>query len=198
MISPIEIIKVTGMAGIFAIVFAESGLFFGFFFPGDSLLFTAGLFAHAGIFPFLPLLVGCILCAIIGDNVGYITGKKIGPHLFKKEDSFFFKKHYVADAQKFYEKYGDKTIVLSRFIPIVRTFAPVLAGVGQMKYRKFFIFNVIGGTLWVFLMLFLGYYIGGKIPNAEHFLLPITLLISVVSLLPIFFRIFKHRSKSSF
>ena len=194
MITPIEIIRATGMFGIFAIVFAESGLFFGFFFPGDSLLFTAGLFAKIGLFPFIPLLIGCIVAAILGDTVGYFTGVKIGPRLFTKENSLLFNKKYITDAQSFYAKYGDKTIIISRFIPIIRTFAPVLAGVGKMRYRTFLLFNVIGGTLWAFIVLFLGYWVGGRIPNAEHYILPITLGISFISLLPIFFKLLKSRS----
>jgi membrane-associated protein len=193
-LDPVTIIKAVGLIGIFLIVFAESGLFFGFFFPGDSLLFTAGLFAHAGVLPFLPLLVGCIFAAILGDSVGYFTGFKLGPKIFTKEDSLFFKRKYLVDAQNFYEKYGKKTIVLARFVPFVRTFAPIVAGVGQMKYRTFITYNIIGGIVWPVLMLSLGYYVGSFFPNAEHYLILITAIMILISIVPIFMQIRKNRA----
>jgi membrane-associated protein len=193
-LDPVTIIKAVGLIGIFTIVFAESGLFFGFFFPGDSLLFTAGLFAHAGILPFYPLLIGCIIAAIAGDSVGYFTGFKMGPKIFNKEDSSFFKKKYLVDAQAFYEKHGKKTIVLARFIPFIRTFAPIVAGVGNMRYRTFILYNIVSGIVWPVLMLSLGYYIGSVFPKAQDYLFLITAIMIVVSIIPIIIQIKKKRA----
>ena len=126
------------LLAIFLIVFAESGLFFGFFLPGDSLLFTAGLLSATGIIPFMPLLICSFVAAVLGDNVGYWFGHKVGPKIFAREDSRFFKKHHLVAAQQFYEKHGSKTIVLARFVPFVRTFAPIVAGAANMPYKTFY------------------------------------------------------------
>lgn len=184
-LDPIFIIKTLGILGVFAIIFAESGLFFGFFLPGDSLLFTAGFLASQGYLNIIFLVIGSALCAIIGDSVGYAFGKKVGPAIFYKEDSRFFHKHHIEKAKNFYEKYGKKTIVLARFVPIVRTFAPIVAGVGGMKYKTFLSFNVIGGILWTFLLSILGYWLGNIIPNADKYLLPIIFIIIILSFIPI-------------
>jgi len=173
-----------GYFGMFLIVFAESGLFFGFFLPGDSLLFTAGFLASQGYFNVVTLAVGLFIAAVTGDSVGYWFGKKIGPKLFVKEDSFFFHKKNLIKAQSFYEKNGKKTIVIARFIPIVRTFAPIVAGIGNMHYSTFVSYNVIGGFVWTFGLTFGGYYLGKMIPNVDKYLLPIVLFIIIVSVLP--------------
>jgi membrane-associated protein len=149
--------------GLFLIIFAESGLLIGFFFPGDSLLFVAGLLAHPGknqLAPLWVLLVGCFVAAVIGDQVGYVFGKKVGPSLFKRPDSKIFKQAYVGQAEAFFEKHGSKTIILARFVPIVRTFAPIVAGVGKMRYRTFLLFNLIGAFLWAVGIILLGYFVG--------------------------------------
>ncbi len=190
-LDPAFLVATFGLFGVFAIVFAESGLFFGFFLPGDSLLFTAGLLASQGHFNILVLWIGCMFCAIVGDSVGYAFGRKVGPKIFNREDSFFFHKKHVERTSAFYEKYGKKTIILARFVPIVRTFAPILAGVGQMEYRTFISFNVIGGVLWSTLLIFLGYVLGSLIPSIDKYLLPIVLLIIVISFLPILFEYWK-------
>src|ERR1035437_7803359 len=148
LLDPVLIAHTLGLAGIFFIVFAESGLFFGFFFPGDSLLFTAGFLASQGLISPAWLFIGAFLAAVIGDSVGYAFGKKVGHKIFAKENSFFFNKKYINRSEKFYKKYGKKTIILARFMPIVRTFAPILAGVGNMPYRIFLSYNIIGGFLW--------------------------------------------------
>ncbi|NDF13371.1 MAG: DedA family protein [Proteobacteria bacterium] len=179
------LVKTAGLAGVIAVVFAESGLFFGFFFPGDSLLFTAGLLASQGFLPIGWLLVGVAIAAVVGDSVGYWFGKKTGPAIFSREDSLFFHKKHVVRAQKFYEVHGKKTIILARFVPIVRTFAPILAGVGQMDYRTFLSFNVIGGLAWSLGLTTLGYFLGSLIPSIDHYLLPIVLLIIAISFIPI-------------
>jgi len=162
-----QLIQTVGYLGLFAIVFAESGLFFGFFLPGDSLLLTAGLLASRtdlasgqpilNIWVLLPLLA---VGAILGDNVGYWFGAKAGPHLFNRENSRFFKKKNLIAAHNFYEKHGGKTIVLARFMPFIRTFAPIVAGAAYMRYRRFFFFNVLGGLLWAVGVTLVGYGIG--------------------------------------
>jgi len=141
------------------IVFTETGLLIGFLLPGDSLLVTAGIVAWASNWPVVWLILTLCLSAIIGDSVGYYIGWKAGPRLFNKEKSFFFRKDYLEAAQKFYEKHGGKTIIIARFIPIIRTFAPVVAGIGKMNYRRFLFFNIFGGIGWVVSMILLGYFL---------------------------------------
>ncbi len=196
-LNPTFLISSIGILGVFAIVFAESGLFFGFFLPGDSLLFTAGLLASLGHFSVFALWLGCILCAIAGDSVGYAFGKKVGPKIFTREDSLFFHKRHVVRTQAFYARYGKKTIVLARFVPIVRTFAPILAGVGKMEYRIFFTYNCIGGALWATLLVFLGFFLGIAIPEPDRYLMPIIAVIVVISFLPLLREWWKNRTKSS-
>lgn len=146
-----------------AIVFAESGLLIGFFLPGDTLLFTAGFLASQGLFP-LPVVITVIfLAAVIGDNVGYYIGQKGGPRLFTKKDGLIFRQEYILKAEEFYEKHGGKTIILARFTPIVRTFAPVVAGIGNMDRRLFVLYNIAGGALWTLSLVLLGYFAGGFI-----------------------------------
>ena len=179
-----KIIEAIGYVGIFAIVFAESGLLIGIFFPGDSLLFTAGFLASAGIFNLPALSLVCFTAAVLGDNVGYVFGKKAGPAIFKRENSFWFHKKHLEKARRFYEKHGGKTIVLARFLPVVRTFVPILAGAGAMSYRKFLFYNIFGGLLWAVGLTTLGYYLGSFIPDVDKYLLPIVLLIILLSVLP--------------
>lgn len=178
------IIKTAGYLGLFGIVFAESGLFFGFFLPGDSLIFTAGFLASQGYLNIYALLFLLFVAAVLGDNVGYWFGAKIGPMIFKKEDSRFFKKRYVNEAHDFFEKYGGKSLILARFVPVVRTFVPIVAGVGEMTYKKFFFFNLVGGLLWTFGMALSGYWLGRIIPGIDQYIIPIVLLIIIVSVLP--------------
>ena len=142
---PRTIIETLGLIGVIVIIFLETGVFFGFFFPGDSLLFTAGFLASQGYISFPILLVGTFVAGVVGDSVGYAFGNKIGPKLFSREESLFFNKKHIKRAQDFYDKYGKKTIILARFMPIVRTFAPIVAGVGDMQDRTFVLFNRIGG-----------------------------------------------------
>ena len=189
------LIKTFGYLGIFTIVFAESGLFFGFFFPGDSLLFTAGLIASQGFLNIWILVPLIILGAILGDNVGYWFGAKVGPKIFTREDSFFFHKRHVERTHNFYLKYGAKAVVLARFIPIVRTFTPILAGVGTMPYGTFLKFNIIGGVFWGAGVTLLSYFLGAIIPGIDRYLLPIVIGIIVASFLPIAFEFFKSRTK---
>ena len=192
-LDPIVIIKAAGVIGVILIIFAETGLFFGFFFPGDSLLFTAGIFASQGFFSIGVLLVGCVLAAIIGDTVGYWSGKKYGRQLFDRDYGFFFKKKRLYDAEVFYEKHGKSTIIIARFVPIIRTFAPIVAGIGNMKYPLFLSYNVVGGVAWVLALLLSGYFLGGIIPNPDKYIIPIAFLIIVVSFLPIIFKMIKFK-----
>lgn len=184
-LEPTSLIQTLGLVGIFILIFAESGLFFGFFLPGDSLLFTAGILASAGHFNIYVLLIGSFLCAVCGDSVGYWFGKKVGPKIFVKEDSFFFHKKHITHAQHFYEKYGNKTIFLARFTPIIRTFAPIVAGIGNMKYVNFITYNIVGGFVWSFSIITLGYFLGNRIPNIHLYIVPIAIIIILVSLLPL-------------
>ena len=180
----IPLIKTAGYLGLFGIVFAESGLFIGFFLPGDSLLFTAGFLASQGFLNIWALSFLMFVAAVTGDSVGYAFGKKAGPKIFYREDSFFFHRNHIERARAFYEQHGSKTIVLARFIPMARTFAPILAGVGKMRYRTFLFYNIIGGALWALGMPWLGYYLGSTIPNIDKYLLPIILIIITLSVAP--------------
>ena len=190
------IIKALGLIGVLIIVFAESGLFFGFFFPGDSLLFTAGLLASQHLLNIEILAIGAFVCAVLGDSVGYWFGKKVGPKIFTKDDSIFFHKKHIERAQNFYNKYGNKTIFLARFVPIVRTFAPIVAGVAQMKYKNFLTYNILGGFVWAFGMVLGGYVLGEAIPNIDKYILPIILLIILLSLLPIVIETYREKIKT--
>jgi membrane-associated protein len=178
------LIQNIGYAGIFGMVFAESGLFFGCFLPGDSLLFMAGFLASQGFFSLPILLVGCFLAAVLGDNVGYAFGHKFGRKLFQKEDSLFFRKENLFKTEDFYKKHGAKTIILARFIPIIRTFAPIVAGLAAMEYKTFLRYNLIGGVLWGVGVTSAGYFLGKIIPDAEHYLLPIVIGIIIISIIP--------------
>ena len=188
------LIQNIGYAGIFGIVFAESGLFFGCFLPGDSLLFMAGFLASQGLFSLPILLIGCFLAAVLGDNVGYAFGHKFGRKLFQKEDSFFFRKENLLKTEDFYKKHGAKTIVLARFIPIIRTFAPIVAGLAGMDYKKFLRYNLIGGVLWGVGVTSAGYFLGKAIPGAEHYLLPIVIGIVIISVIPALIHYIQEKS----
>jgi membrane-associated protein len=189
------LIKTIGLLGLFAIIFAESGLLIGFFLPGDSLLFTAGFLASQGFFDISLLLILSFVAAVLGDSVGYAFGKRVGKKLFTKDDSMFFKKANLKKAEDFYKKYGVKTIVLARFIPIVRTFAPIVAGAGDMHYKTFVSYNVIGGLLWTVGMNLAGYFLGSIIPDVDKYLLPIIFLIIFLSILPPIIEFIKEKRK---
>jgi membrane-associated protein len=180
----IPFIKAAGYIGLFAVIFAESGLFIGFFLPGDSLLFTAGFLASQGYLNIFALVVVSFVGAIVGDSVGYAFGYRVGPKIFKRENSFLFHKDHLTRAERFYEEYGSKTIVIARFIPIVRTFAPIVAGVGKMKYSTFISYNIIGGVLWGIGVPLTGYFLGSAIPNIDRYLIPIIFGIIILSVLP--------------
>jgi membrane-associated protein len=190
----VKIIETIGYAGIFAIIFAESGLFFGFFFPGDSLLLTAGLLASRGMLNIYILVPGVFLCAVAGDTVGYWFGAKTGPMLFKRDESLFFKPRYLLKAQAFYEKHGGITITLARFIPAVRTFVPIVAGAAKMRYRRFLLFNFVGGLIWGAGMSMLGYVLGrtlGHIEGVDKYFLLLVLAFFFIPGLPTLIHLWK-------
>ncbi len=177
-----QLIQAGGILLIAAIVFAESGLLVGFFLPGDSLLFGAGLAASQGRFSLLALILAVIAAAIIGDNVGYSIGRRAGPRLFRRKDSLFFRQEYLEQAEKFYKRHGGKTIILARFTPIVRTFAPVVAGASKMSRERFLLFNVVGGVIWGAGLPLLGYWIGGRIPHLDRHIETVMIGVVVASL----------------
>ncbi|OGL67638.1 hypothetical protein A3B21_01450 [Candidatus Uhrbacteria bacterium RIFCSPLOWO2_01_FULL_47_24] len=189
----VALIKTAGYLGLFGIVFAESGLLIGFFLPGDSLLFTAGFLASQGFLNIWALAIGAFICAVAGDSVGYAFGRRVGPAIFKREDSIIFHKDHLERAKDFYAKYGKKTIILARFMPVVRTFAPILAGVGHMHYPAFLTYNIIGGALWAIGLTTLGYFLGSTIPNIDRYLIPIIALIIFTSVLPSIIHILRHK-----
>jgi membrane-associated protein len=191
MLDVTTIIGMVGLIGIIFIIFAETGLFFGFFFPGDSLLFTAGILASQGVFNIYVLLIFCTIAAILGDSVGYWSGKKYGRKLFERDAGFFFKKQRIYDAEKFYEKYGKYTIIIARFVPVVRTFAPIVAGIGKMDYKTFISYNIFGGIFWVFSVTLIGFVFGGMVTNPDTYIIPIALLIIFISFIPILIKIIR-------
>ncbi len=188
-----ELIRWGGHFILIAIVFAETGIMAGFFLPGDSLLVTAGLFAAAGHLNIALLLGELCVAAILGDSLSYAIGRRVGPTLFARDNSLLFKKSHLERTRSFYEKYGSKTIVLARFVPIVRTFAPVVAGVGQMNYGTFLTYNIIGGVAWVFGMVCTGFFLGRVIPNVDQHVHKIILIIIFLSVLPILYEMWKGK-----
>ena len=178
------LVQTGGYIALAIIVFTETGLMIGFFLPGDSLLVTAGLFAAKGDLDIVFLNVLLSFCAITGDALGYYIGWKLGPALFRKEDSLLFKKKHLLATHEFYERHGGKTIIIARFVPIVRTFAPVVAGMANMSYKRFFVFNVVGGIGWVFSMTMIGYSLIKIFPNAEKHIHVIIIVVIVLSILP--------------
>jgi membrane-associated protein len=199
LLHPDKLIEAFGTIGLFAIVFAESGLFFGFFLPGDSLLFTAGVLSAKVDSPLWPLpivLVGVAVAAISGDQVGYLFGRRVGPAIFRRPDSRLFKQAHVEKAQAYFEEHGPKTILLARFVPIVRTFAPIVAGVGRMEYRTFVTYNVVGGLLWGVGITTLGYLLGEAV-DIDKYLLPIIGVIVLISVLPVLLELRKAKREGA-
>ncbi len=188
-----QLVYTFGYIGLFGIVFAETGLFFGFFLPGDSLLFTAGLLSSQGLFNIWVLTPLIIVGAVLGDSFGYWFGAKVGPKIFNQEDSLFFHKRHIERTQKFYLKHGAKAVFLARFVPIVRTFVPILAGVGGMPYKIFARYNILGGFVWGGGMTILGYSLGKSVPGIERYLTLIIIGIIAVSFLPIAYEFIKDR-----
>ncbi len=190
------LIEAIGYIGVFTMVFLESGLLVGFFFPGDSLLFTAGFLASQGFFDITILAIGCFIAAVVGDSLGYLIGYKFGRSLFKKEQSLIFRPDHLRKAEAFYEKHGGKTIILARFMPVIRAFAPVVAGISSMNYTTFLIYNLVGGALWALGLTLAGYYLGSLIPDVDKYLLPIVGAIILASIAPGIYHILKARKKA--
>jgi membrane-associated protein len=187
-----EFIRTIGYLGLFGVIFAETGLLVGALLPGDSLLFTAGFLASQDYLNIWILIPVCFVAAIVGDATGYYIGHRFGRSLFQKEESRFFKASYLVRAEEFFQKHGGKAIVLARFIPIVRTFAPVIAGISVMHYRKFAVFNIAGAVLWAIGVTLAGYWLGNTIPGIDKYLLPIILLIVIVSIAPSAIHIYRE------
>jgi membrane-associated protein len=190
------LVQWAGYVGLTIIIFAETGLLVGFFLPGDSLLVTAGLLAADPAFGLNVWLLGLILtvAAVVGDTVGYHVGKATGPRIFTRENSLFFHKDHLLKAQAFYEKHGGKTIIIARFMPIVRTFAPVVAGVGQMRYASFLAYNVVGGVLWIWSMLITGYVLAKTVPGVAKHVEKVILVVVFLSILPGIIAWWRNRS----
>jgi len=191
--SPRELIEWGGYVALVAIVFSETGLLVGFFLPGDSLLVTAGLFAAKGDLNVVTLMVLLSIAAIVGDTVGYWFGAKTGPPLYSRPNSRFFKRQHLLKAHAFYEKYGGITIVVARFMPLIRTFAPIVAGVAGMNYSRFVVFNVCGGIGWVVSMTSLGYGLGRIIPNIDQHIEKVIVVVVFLSILPGLIHLWKER-----
>ena len=191
-----SLVRVGGLAALTAIVFTETGLLVGFFLPGDSLLVTAGIFAARGDLDLWTLNVVLSLAAILGDTVGYGIGFKSGPMIFTRENSLFFNRKHLVTAKEFYDQYGGFTIFIARFIPILRTFAPVVAGVGKMKYRRFIAYNVFGGIFWVMSMTFVGYFLGRMVPNIEEQIHLVIAVVIFLSLLPGIIKLAREKWKT--
>ncbi len=179
-----ELIRWGGPPLVCLIIFVETGLFVGFFLPGDSLLVTAGIFAGQNVLPLRWLLLPGILCAIVGDQLGYWIGRSAGPALYRREDSFLFRRSHLLRAHDFYEKYGGRAVILARFVPIVRTFCPPVAGAAKMRYSTYLTYDIFGGTVWISSMLLGGYIAGSRIPNIGRYIHLIIAVIILLSILP--------------
>jgi membrane-associated protein len=192
-----ELIRSGGAPLICAIVFVETGFFVGFFLPGDSLLVTAGIFSAAGVIPLKWLLIPVMFCAIVGDQIGYWIGRSAGAALYRREDSFFFRRSHLQRARDFYQKYGGRAVILARFIPIVRTFCPPVAGAAKMPYASYLAFDICGGTFWVGAMILGGYSLGRSVPNIGERIHYVIAVVVVVSVLPAVISIYRSRHKFS-
>jgi membrane-associated protein len=190
------LVRAGGLLALTAIVFVETGLLVGFFLPGDSLLVTAGIFAAKGDLDMWTLNITLSVAAITGDSVGYAIGAKTGPKIFTREDSLFFHRKHLITAKEFYDKYGGFTIFIARFMPIIRTFAPVVAGVGAMQYRRFISYNVFGGTFWVLSMTSIGYFLGRIVPGIEERIHVVIAIVIFLSLLPGITKVIRERWKA--
>jgi membrane-associated protein len=188
-----HLVEAGGLLLIALIIFAESGMMVGFFFPGDTLLFSAGILAAGGKLPIVLTLLVIAGAAILGDNIGYQIGKSLGPRLFRKKDGLIFRHDHIMRAEKFYEKYGSKTMLIAHFIPIVRTFAPVTAGAGNMPRKQFMFFDAIGDIAWAFSVTLLGYFVGSRIPGIEKLIEPVLIIIVLIFLAPTLYHIFKDQ-----
>ena len=190
------LVRTGGLLALIVIVFVETGLLVGFFLPGDSLLVTAGIFAARGDLDLVILNTSLSLAAIVGDSVGYWIGARTGPRIFTREDSLFFNRKHLISAKEFYDRHGGFTIFIARFMPIIRTFAPVVAGVAGMQYRKFIAYNVFGGIFWVLTMTLAGYFLGTFIPNIQERIHVVIVIVIVLSLLPAIIKFASEKLKA--
>jgi len=191
MLNVSDIIQNGGLLLIAAIIFAESGMFVGFFFPGDTLLLTAGIFAAQGKMSLPLVIIVVALAAIAGDNTGYHIGKRYGRRLFSKPDGLIFRQEYVQRAERFYERFGSRTMLIAHFVPVVRTFVPPVAGVARMDYPKFVIFDAIGDIAWAIIVTSIGYWFGTKIPNIDHYIILAVVAVVVITLGPTVYHVVK-------
>jgi membrane-associated protein len=191
-----ELVRWGGSPLICLIVFVETGFFVGFFLPGDSLLVTAGILSAGGVIPLKWLLLPVMLCAIVGDQIGYWIGRAAGMALYRREDSLFFRKQHLLRAHKFYETYGGKTVILARFVPIIRTFCPPVAGAALMPYSRYLLYDLFGGILWVGTMILGGYFLGRSIPNISQRIHYVILAVVILSLLPVIISLLRARGAS--
>lgn len=190
------LVKTGGLLALIAIIFSETGLLIGFFLPGDSLLVTTGIFVAQGILDvnIWVVLITLSIAAVVGDATGYAIGKKAGQTLYSRPDSLFFKRAHLMKAKAFYDKYGGKTIILARFVPIIRTFAPTVAGAAEMSYRQFATYNIIGGISWIFSMTLLGYFLGKAFPEITKRIETVIIVVVVISILPAVIEYFRERA----
>jgi membrane-associated protein len=200
LVNPESIIRYGGLYLLLFVVFAETGLFVGFFLPGDSLLFTAGLFCSTGILKIHPVLLIAliIISAVAGNMVGYAFGKKVGVLLFKRKSGFLFRQEHLVTANEFYKRHGKKTIILSRFLPIVRTFAPIIAGIVKLEYHKFFMNSAVGAILWVNTLVLTGYFMGKYVPKTKDYLEYIVIFLIVITAVPFVYNAIKKRIRNRF
>lgn len=186
-----SLIQSGGLLMIALIVYAESGMMVGFFLPGDTLLLSAGVLAASGQFPIELSVAVIALAAVLGDNTGYIIGRTMGRRLFKKKDGIIFRQEYVQKAEKFYEKHGAKTLLIAHYVPIVRSFAPLVAGVGKMNRTQFFMYDLIGASSWAILITLLGYWFGSRIPDLDKYIAPVVLAVMLISFGPMVWHIIR-------
>jgi membrane-associated protein len=186
-----DIIQAGGLLLIALIIFGESGMFFGFFFPGDTLLLSAGVFAAQGKLDIATLLPVVALAAIIGDNIGYLIGKHYGRHLFDRPNSIIFKREYLRQAEAFFNRYGSRAMLIAHFVPVVRTFAPAAAGISRMNHKKFIFYDAIGDTVWAVLVTMIGYWFGSRIPNIDHYILLAVAAVMLITLGPALYHLAK-------
>ena len=191
-----ELIRIGGLIGLVAIIFSETGLMVGFFLPGDSLLVTAGLFAARGDLDIVWLIPSLIVAAVLGNATGYYIGHRAGKALYSRPNSFFFRRQHLIRTHAFYERHGGKTIILAQFMPIVRTFAPVVAGAAEMTYRRFATFNCVGAVLWITSMTLIGYFLGRAVPNLESRIHVVVAVVIFLSLLPAMIAVLREKLRS--
>ncbi len=193
----VSIIQATGYIGLFAIVFSECGLLVGFFLPGDTLLFTAGYLASQDYLNIWLAIIILVIAGVLGNLLGYIIGAKFGSKVFENRDSAFFNEKNLHRSEKFFQKWGGEAVILARFVPIVRTFVPVFAGISEMKIQKYMLYNVIGGLVWTIIITLLGYYLGNRVPNIDKYILPVIAGIIAISVLPSLVVIFRKKWRQS-